>query len=309
MMKKDLILAAAVAVGCAAVASGQKASRLDAATVANEKVEKVVPISEIPNVEGPRLFVVGDSTLSAFNDNYFYPRYGYGTRLPDYLDASKITVFNLAMSGRSSKSFLTEKNYATLVDNIREGDYIIIGFGHNDEKCEEKRYTNPNGSKETEGSFKNVLYEKYVKLAKDRNATPILCTPIVRRSPNGTYSGSTVHITADSDGFKGGNYAQAIIELGKETDTLVVDLTKITKERYEGLSSAATAKFHAQKMKEADTIDNTHLNYYGAAVVAYDVVAAVKAEDSVFASFVRDDIKMPTEKILKKNKKYARPPK
>ena len=62
-------------------------------------------------------------------------------------------------------------------------------------------------------------------------------------------------------------------------------------------------------MKEADTIDNTHLNYYGAAVVAYDVVTSLREQDKGFAAFVRDGISMPSEKILKKNRKYARPPK
>ena len=307
-MKKTVLAISVLFVFAAFFANAQKASRLDSATIANEKVEKVVPISEIPNVEGPRLFVVGDSTLSAFSDNYFYPRYGYGTRLSDYLDSSKITVFNLAMSGRSSKSFLTEKNYKTLTDNIREGDYLIIGFGHNDEKPG-SRYADANGSKETEGSFKNILYENYVKLAKDRGAVPVLCTPVVRRSESSNYTGAAVHITADDEGFKGGNYPQAIIDLGAETSTLVVDLTKITKERYSKLSAKETAKFHAQKMKESDTIDNTHLNYYGAAVVAYDVVISLREQDKGFAAFVRDGISMPSEKILKKNRKYARPPK
>ena len=53
------------------------------------------------------LWVVGDSTLSPFNDKFYYPRYGYGTMLNQYLD-NTIEVKNLALSGRSSKSFLSE---------------------------------------------------------------------------------------------------------------------------------------------------------------------------------------------------------
>ena len=63
-----------------------------------------------------KLFVVGDSTLSGFNDeSYYYPRYGYGTQLNNYLD---LEVINLALSGRSSKSFLLEDNYKILKDSI-----------------------------------------------------------------------------------------------------------------------------------------------------------------------------------------------
>lgn len=318
---KKLLLAGIAALSVLAVTSCHKAettskasgsasgeSALDAATTANEKVEKVDAITDIGKVKGTRIFVVGDSTLSAFNDPYYYPRYGYGTKIQDYLDADKATVINLAMSGRSSKSFTTEKNYETLKKNIKKGDYLIIGFGHNDEKSEEARYTNPNGAKEEAGSFKNSLYENYVKLAQDKKATPVLCTPIVRRAPGKAYEGSVVHITKDVAGFPGGDYPKAIRELGAETNTTVIDLTQITKDRYEQLANdKETAKFHAQLTYKPASTDNTHLNTYGASVIAYDVVTALQAADSKFAKFVKEGITAPTEDILVKNPDYVVP--
>ncbi|MBR1535644.1 MAG: hypothetical protein IJ630_01745 [Treponema sp.] len=271
---------------------------LEDAIANNEKVEKVEAVEKIANTKGTKLYVVGDSTLSAFNDPYFYPRYGYGTKLQDYLLPKKIEVINLAMSGRSSKSFLTEKNYTALKNSIKKGDYLIIGFGHNDEKAEESRYTNPNGSKEEAGSFKNSLYENYIKLALDKKATPILCTPIVRRAPGKAYEGSYVHVTKDLPGFPGGDYAQAIRDLGKETGVLVVDLTKITKERYEAAGDEGTAKFHAQLSHKPASVDNTHLNGYGASVVAYDVIQAVAAGNKKFAKLVNKKAAAPTEELL-----------
>ncbi|WP_191013592.1 SGNH/GDSL hydrolase family protein [Treponema zioleckii] len=304
-MKKILVSALALLAGLSFSAFGLEKSIAD-----NEKVEKVESVTSIGKVKGTRIFVVGDSTLSSFDDKYFYPRYGYGTRIQDYLLEKKATVINLAMSGRSSKSFLTEANYKTLKDNIKKGDYLIIGFGHNDEKAEEARYTNPNGTKETAGSFKNSLYENYVKLAYDAKATPILCTPIVRRAPGKTYEGSVVHVTADVQGFPGGDYPKAIRELGKETNTLVVDLTAITKDRYEKLANdAETAKFHAQLTHKAASVDNTHLNYYGAAVIANDVVKAISASDKKFAKLVNKKAAAPTEDLLAlaKNPDYVIP--
>ena len=88
------------------------------------------------------LWVVGDSTLSSFDDKYYYPRYGYGTKLGCYLN-SKVQVNNLALSGRSSLSFTKEENYKELLAGIKAGDFLIIGFGHNDEKTEAGRYTSP----------------------------------------------------------------------------------------------------------------------------------------------------------------------
>ncbi|MCR4823075.1 MAG: hypothetical protein K5873_09420 [Treponema sp.] len=280
---------------------------LEDAIANNEKVEKVEAVEKIANTKGTKLYVVGDSTLSSFNDPYYYPRYGYGTKLQDYLLPKKVEVINLAMSGRSSKSFLTEKNYAALKNSIKKGDYLIIGFGHNDEKAEESRYTNPNGSKEEAGSFKNSLYENYIKLALDKKATPILCTPIVRRAPGKAYEGSYVHVTKDVPGFAGGDYAQAIRDLGKETGVLVVDLTAITKDRYEKAGDAETAKFHAQLSHKPASTDNTHLNTYGASVVAYDVVQAVAAANKKFKKLVNKKAEAPTEALLVKNPDYEVP--
>ena len=273
----------------------------------NEKVEKVEAITSVSNKKGTKIYVVGDSTFSAFSDPYFYPRYGIGTKLQDYLNPKKVEVINLAMSGRSSKSFLVESNYKTLVNNIKKGDYLIIGFGHNDEKTEEARYTNPNGSKEDKGSFKNSLYENYIKLALDKKATPILCTPIVRRAPGKAYEGSYVHVTQDTSEFKGGDYSKAIRELGKETGVLVVDNTAYTKELYESLGDDKTIKFHAWLGHKPGSVDNTHLNTYGASVLAYHVVREIEKANKNFAKFVEKNIAEPTEAILVQNPSYVVP--
>ena len=84
------------------------------------------------------LWVIGDSTLSSFNDKYYYPRYGYGTKLAAYLDDA-VEVKNIALSGRSSKSYTTEPQYKELTGGMQKGDFLLIGFGHNDEKTEEAR--------------------------------------------------------------------------------------------------------------------------------------------------------------------------
>ena len=262
---------------------------LDSSIANNEKVEKVEGISSVKNTKGIKIYVVGDSTLSSFNDSYYYPRYGYGTRIQDYILPEKAEVVNLAMSGRSSKSFLTEVNYQTLKDNIKKGDYLIIGFGHNDEKAEEARYTNPNGSKEESGSFKNCLYENYIKLAKSRKATPILCTPIVRRTPNAekAYEGAYVHITDDVEGFPGGDYPRAIRLLAADEGVLLVDLTFMTKCLYERLGVENSKKYHAAKTESPEDFDNTHLNAYGAFEIAKLVCEDVAKKDCVFAGLMK----------------------
>ncbi len=303
IMKKLLLAAAAV---CAM--SGAALSAQTAAIAANEKVEKVEAITSIADTKGTKLYVVGDSTYSSFNDPYYYPRYGIGTKLQQYLNEDKIEVINLAMSGRSSKSFTTEANYQTLKNSIKKGDYLIIGFGHNDEKTEEARYTNPNGSKEEAGSFKNSLYENYIKLAQSVKATPILATPIVRRAPGKAYEGAYVHSTADVQGFPGGDYAKAIRELGNETGTLVIDNTSYTKDLYEKLGDDETVNLHAWLGHKSGSVDNTHLNAYGASVLAYHVVNEIASSNKKFGKLVAKKVAEPVKVlILEPNPSYVIP--
>ena len=135
------------------------------------------------------LWVIGDSTLSSFNDKYYYPRYGYGTKLAAYLDDA-VEVKNIALSGRSSKSYTTEPQYKELTGGMQKGDFLLIGFGHNDEKTEEARFTSAQGDYKTAGSFAASLYDNYIVPAQKAGCQVILCTPIVRRTKTGECAGS-----------------------------------------------------------------------------------------------------------------------
>ncbi len=272
-------------------------------------------INYVPLPADKKIYVVGDSTVCGFNDNYYLPRYGYGTQLAAYLDVSAEQIVNLALSGRSSKSFLTEANYAALTSSIGAGDYLIIAFGHNDEKYEKTRFTDPNGTKETETtskgtSFKWNLNEKYIKVAKAAGAVPVLCTPIARydqRTGAAAYTGLTVHVTADGD------YPQAIRDLGEETDTTVIDLTALTVAEYKK-DNAAAAYYYAHATYGGDIIergadgnvpytgneplvsrDDTHLNEFGAKMVAYLFAKAVSASGCPLGAHVRRNISAPTK--------------
>ena len=253
------------------------------------------------------LWVVGDSTVSSFNDNYYLPRYGYGTQLNTVLD-SKITVYNLALSGRSSRSFLTESNYETLKSGIKEGDYLVIGFGHNDEKNDDAdRYAAPTlDSKDIEFNssgkynFQYILNEYYIELAKEKGATPILCTPIVRLNNNNDYNGTSGHVTSD------GNYPECIKDLGSDTSTTVIDLTALTKEKYTNIGYDNAKKFHAVTSCKYDTdgntiipnyssLDATHINKFGALEVSYLFANELKKTDNILKNYVLNDIKEPTD--------------
>lgn len=223
----------------------------------------------------PVVWIVGDSTVSAFTDNYYYPRYGWGTQIDKYLDGT-FEVKNIALSGRSSTSYTADKEYGELIAGMKKGDFLLVGFGHNDEKAESGRYTNPNGDYKTAGSFANSLYENYIKPAQAAGTTVVLCTPIVRRTADGNWSDSQLHVTAASGEFEGGSYPQAIINLGKDLNVPVVDMTSLTKKLYDSLGASETVNLHAWTSSKPESVDNTHTNIWGGTYNAYFVTRQLR---------------------------------
>lgn len=93
----------------------------------------------------PIIFLAGDSTVKTYDDGQYIA--GWGQFLDLFL-SDKITVKNAAHGGRSSRSFINEgrlydiegSSYSfsqnggnSIADEIKEGDYLFIQFGHNDD--------------------------------------------------------------------------------------------------------------------------------------------------------------------------------
>lgn len=242
--------------------------------------------------ETTTVFLVGDSTVCEYSmtkeASRYYPRNGYGMWFDDFL-SDKVTVQNLALSGRSSRSFLTEANYQTLCSNISAGDYLVIGFGHNDEKTGAGYYTSAMGEVIHEDSFKYHLYNYYVKVALDAGATPILCTPIIRIATN--YKDSNFHVIASTTDYEFGDYPKAIRELGAEFGITVIDNTQITKDFFAAMTYDEAKQYYSTNSLDVNSIDNTHLNSYGAATVAYKFMLALQATDNSLKNYI-DTAKM-----------------
>ena len=242
-----------------------------------------------PEAKKATVWVVGDSTVSAFSDSYYLPREGYGEEIENYFNAD---VYNLAVSGASSKDFTGMTSYTTLLNGSdtvpalgdAEGDkFLIIGFGHNDEKTEPARYTNPNGDYKTEGSFANSLYVNYIQPALERGVTPVVCTPIVRLTEANTkasYDSASGHktatVTIGDTVYEGGDYVAAIRQMCSELNLICVDLTNATLQENVSLGKKAqyTHSFTGAKEGKNGTLtptglDLTHTNSYGAKLNAW----------------------------------------
>ncbi|MDR1753728.1 MAG: GDSL-type esterase/lipase family protein [Eubacterium sp.] len=249
------------------------------------------------------VWLAGDSTVSSFNDNYFYPRYGYGTKLGEYLE---MHIENLALSGRSTRSYLKEPEYKTLISGIKDGDFLMLGFGHNDQKNDPERYTNANFNYKTPGSFKNHIYDNYILKAQKKGAKVILCTPIVRRPEDGVWLNHHLHIkdnSPDFPEFPGGNYRQAILDLGLDLKIPVIDLTGLSKKLHDSLGHAETLYLMAWLDKNPESVDNTHTNIYGAHHMAHLIAKDIYDRDIYGLSGYTKKIDNPPlkSKILKPN--------
>lgn len=214
----------------------------------------------------PVIHMVGDSTMADRPDPEKNPYRGWGQLLHRFLDDS-VVVRNHAVNGRSSKSFIDEGKWAAVLGELHPGDYVIIQFGHNDEKIgDPTRYTDP------AGSFRDNL-RRYVRETRARGATPILCTPIARRSFDSTGTLRATH----------GDYPRAtrevatelrvpLLDLDRSTSALLTDAGPEGSKRLFGWAEPGTNAMYPGGLK-----DDTHLSLAGATEVARLAARALRA--------------------------------
>lgn len=119
------------------------------------------------------LFLAGDSTMAPKQENK-RPETGWGEQLQKRFDERKVRVDNHAANGRSTRTFISEGRWQTLIDKVRAGDYVLIQFGHNDESPQKvNAYTPPD-------DFRHNL-ERFIAEVRAKQATPVLLTPVMRR--------------------------------------------------------------------------------------------------------------------------------
>lgn len=91
----------------------------------------------------PTLFLIGDSTMANKDNPDKNPEHGWGQVLSPFL-TSEIEIQNHAVNGRSSKSFRTEGRWDKVEKQLKKGDFVVIQFGHNDQKVKDStKFTNP----------------------------------------------------------------------------------------------------------------------------------------------------------------------
>jgi lysophospholipase L1-like esterase len=174
---------------------------------------------------------------------------------------TSFTVVNLALNGRSTKSFLQEGVFDRCLRALHADDVVMIQFGHNDSKEDEERHTDPWTTYQGNLAF-------MAEQVRQKGACPILLTPICRRR-------------FDDDGVlvqTHGDYPSAMIALAKGRGYAVFDLTQETFQILTHLGAEASKQLflHLKPLEHPNypegVADDTHLNEVGARVVARRVL-------------------------------------
>lgn len=208
------------------------------------------------------VFMAGDSTMSIKEVKY-YPETGWGMPFSIFFDSS-VTVINRAKNGRSTSSFQTEGLWKSITDELSEGDYVFIQFGHNDEVPTKKTATTPE-------VFKSNLI-KFITETKAKKGIPVLLTSIARRSFDSTGKVISTHE----------QYANITRDVAKETGVLFIDMDKKSRELLQQLGvERSIYLFNHLKPGEHPNYpegkeDNTHFSELGARTMAQIVLAEIK---------------------------------
>lgn len=212
------------------------------------------------------IFMAGDSTMANKPLIPAQPERGWGQLLALNFKPG-VRVENFAKNGRSSKSFRDEGLWQQILDRVKPGDYVIIQFGHNDEKREDpKRYTEPFGS------FKKNL-EQSVREVRERKGNPVLATPIARRSFDAEGKLRDTH----------GEYPAAIRQVAAEQKVPLLELTRKSMELIQELGPERSKKMFMWvdagefKSLPEGRKDDTHLNAFGASRICDLAVEEMKA--------------------------------
>ena len=222
-----------------------------------------------------RAFLIGDSTVADYSleDNYQdkrYPITGWGQvfqpflspdslyKVKNLIQAKEVVVDDRAKGGRSTRTFFQEGRWRAIYNDLKPGDLVMMQFGHNDAAVNKtERYVNIEGYKE--------FLRLYIHQTREKGGIPILLTPVNRNYPWKNDTLTSVH----------GEYPQAVKEIAKELDVLIIDLTQRSCEFFTSKGKEYVTKKYFMNLPAGKYAaypdgqnDNTHFQPEGAKEVA-----------------------------------------
>ena len=226
-----------------------------------------------PDANIPVVYLAGDSTVTDQKDE---PWATWGMMIPAFFDQGT-AVANHAESGLALSSFAAQNRLAKILSTMKAGDFVLIQFGHNDQK-----ETGPEAGAD-KGYSKRLA--AFIDAVKAKGAHPVVLTPVERRrfrdgKPYGTLQ----------------DYAAAAKKVAAEKNVPVIDLNAMSLKFYEALGEEGSK--HAFVHYPANTFpnqrqalkDDTHHNPYGGFELAKCVVQGIRENVPELAKRLRPDI-------------------
>jgi lysophospholipase L1-like esterase len=197
---------------------------------------------------------------------------GWGEPFALQFDASKLTITNCALGGRSSRTFLTEGLWEKVSTQLKPGDFVLMQFGHNDGGPldegraraslkgigdESRIVTNKTSGKvETVHTYGWYL-RRYITDAKSKGARPVVLSLVPRKIWK---DGKVVRAVED--------YANWAADAARAEGVPFVNLNEIVAGHYEELGP--------EKVNELFADEHTHTTPDGAALNARCVVEGLR---------------------------------
>jgi len=206
-------------------------------------------------LQAQTIFVAGDSTAAPYGEKQA-PMTGWAQVLCEFtLDG--VRVEDRAVGGRSTKSFRDEGRWDRLLNDLKPGDFVVIQFGHNDQKENQPKVYAP-----AHTDFKANL-TRFVKEVREKGGKPVLATSVTRRVFDG--NGKLT--------FSLREYPECLREVARETETPLVDLYVLTRAWVEEAGPEKSAGFYTNlEPGESPNYpngnrDNSHFQRVGALAV------------------------------------------
>ena len=202
------------------------------------------------------------------------PETGWGEKLQDLFQEDRVRVANYAKRGRSTRTFQSEGFWAALLANVKEGDWDIVQFGHNDGSFDEEQ---------TPPEEYRANFVRFVSDIRARKALPLLATPVVVRAFNSDGSLRDIH----------GKYPDIVRSAASATDTPLLDM--------QAISARAVTEYGVEGSKQlfqhlapgehpnypGGLADNIHLSPRGAEVLAQRAGQGMKDLRLPLAAFLK----------------------
>ncbi|WOO43266.1 rhamnogalacturonan acetylesterase [Rubellicoccus peritrichatus] len=217
----------------------------------------------------PTLHLIGDSTMASRDHSSGNPEYGWGEALHRYFKEG-VSIKNHAKGGRSAKSFMIDGHWETAKQEINEGDWVLIQFGHNDQKKQK-----PNIFAEAKTEYKNLLQE-YILETKEYGANPIIATSIYRRR---FHKDGTLKDTL-------GEYPLAAREIAQALNVPLVDMHRASGSIIQALGIEGSKQIFLHLKPGENNYypkgknDNSHLSKKGAEVIAEAFVIELRRKNT-----------------------------